>query len=126
MTSKSILFADDNVHIREFCQRTFAEEGYRVVLARDGDEAVRLAIKEYFDLIILDVGMPSVTGLEAAQRIKTVCPCVPIVFFTAHDKGRFSSGFREFAVACVEKTEDLTELKQVVARLTGNCLEHLP
>jgi CheY-like chemotaxis protein len=123
MVLERILFADDNVHIREFVQQTFAREGYCVVLARDGDEAVRLAVKERFDLIILDLGMPSVGGVEAARRIKTVCPSIPIVFFTAHDKERLPANHGEFAVACVEKTEDLTKLKQVVATLLANRVE---
>jgi CheY-like chemotaxis protein len=121
---KSILFADDNGHIREYCKRVFEAEGYRVVLARDGDEAVRLAMTESFDLIILDFGMPAVSGFEAAQRIKTVCPSLPIMFFTAHDEDCLPA--RRIAVAYVEKSDDLTELKQVVARLLANCEEHVP
>ncbi len=121
---KSILFADDNGHIREYCKRAFEAEGYRVVLARDGDEAVRLAMTESFDLIILDFSMPAVSGYEAAQRIKTVCPSLPIMFFTAHDEDCLPA--RRVAVAYVEKTDDLTELKQVVAKVLANPDEHEP
>jgi hypothetical protein len=63
--------------------------------------------------------MPNVSGFEAALRIKTVCPSVPLVFFTAHDKWRLPSEVRKLAVACVEKADDLTELKRVVAKLMG-------
>ena len=120
---KSILFADDNGHIREYFKRAFEAEGYRVVLARDGDEAVRLAMTESFDLIILDFCMPAVSGFEAAQRIKTVCPSLPIIFFTAHDEDCLPAS--RVAVAYVEKTDDLTELKQVVTKLLENCDEHV-
>ncbi len=126
MAQKRILFADDNAHIREFLQGSFAGEGYCVVLARDGDEAVHLAMKECFDLIILDVGMPGVGGFEAARRIKTVCPSIPIVFFTARDRDRLPANHRDFAVACVEKSDDLTELKQIVASRLANRDEDVP
>jgi CheY-like chemotaxis protein len=114
---KRILFADDNGHIREYCKRAFEAEGYCIVLARDGDEAVRLAMTESFDLIILDLSMPKVGGLEAAQRIKTICPSLPIMFFTAHDEDCLPERRREIAVACVEKTDDLTGLKQMMAKV---------
>jgi CheY-like chemotaxis protein len=123
---KRILFADDNGHIREYCKRAFEVEGYCVVLARDGNEAVRLAMNESFDLIILDLSMPSVGGLEAARRIKTIRPLLPIMFFTAHDEDCLPASRRDLALACVEKTDDLTELKQVVAKLLETSDEHAP
>jgi CheY-like chemotaxis protein len=118
---KSILFADDNSHIREYCHQAFEDEGYSVILARNGDEAVQLAMKECVDLIILDLGMPYVSGIEAARRIKTICPSIPIMFYTAQRRDRLPADHRKLAVAYVEKADDLTELKHVVAKLLASC-----
>jgi CheY-like chemotaxis protein len=114
---KSILFADDNKSIREFCRQELEDEGYRILLARDGVEAVLLAQKEHFDLAILDINMPVLGGFEAAQRIKAIARSIPVVFFTANDEDCVPDRRSELASACVEKTDDLSELKQVVARL---------
>jgi two-component system autoinducer 1 sensor kinase/phosphatase LuxN len=116
-TMRSILFADDNKNIREFCKQELEDEGYRVLLARDGAEAARLVQKEHIDLAILDINMPIVNGFEAAQRIKAIAPAIPIMFFTAHDEDCIRDHRSRLAAACVEKTDDLAELKQVAARL---------
>jgi len=118
-TMKSILLADDNKNIREFCKRELEDEGYRVLLARDGREAARFVQTEHPDLAILDLHMPVVDGFEAAERIKAVSPLTPIMFFTACDEDCVPEQRSKLAAACVAKTDDLTELKRVVARLLG-------
>ena len=65
----TILFADDCVSIRELLREEFEEEGYRVLTARDGREAVDLFRAERPDLAILDVKMPGKDGLEVARLI---------------------------------------------------------
>jgi CheY-like chemotaxis protein len=111
---RTILFADDNQNIREYCRHELEEEGYRVVLARDGAEAARLACRERPDLVILDISMPGTDGLEAACRIKTSVPGVPVIFFTLYDEVCPKDARSRVAAACVEKCEDLTELKRVI------------
>jgi DNA-binding NtrC family response regulator len=117
---KTLLFADDNKNIREFCRQELADEGYRVILARDGRDAVRLVQEEHPDLAILDICMPSTGGLEALERIKAVDPAIPIIFFTANDEDCVTDSRSRFAIACVEKSEDLGELKRTVVRLLSS------
>lgn len=114
---KSILFADDNHNIRTFCKQELEAEGYRVLLAGDGEEAVRLVHYASVDLAILDVSMPVISGLEAAQRIRSIAPTMPIVFFTAGGCDRLPSRWSELALGCVEKSDDLGELKRLCASL---------
>ena len=83
---KTILFADDNIAIREYCRTAFAEEGYRVVLARDGIEALEVFVTETPDLAILDISMPRSSGLETLEQIKSLSPRTPVILFTAHDQ----------------------------------------
>ena len=111
----TILFADDNTNIREYCRRELEEEGYRVIVARDGAEAIRLASSDVPDLAVLDICMPGMNGLEAVPRIRAAKPDVPIVFFTSHDDACVQDQRAGYASACVQKCEDLTELKLVIA-----------
>ncbi len=113
---KTILFADDQKNIREWFREEFEEDGYRVVLARDGEEAVRLAGQTAFDLVVLDLWMPAGHGLEAVERIKAVAPTVPVLFFTGNDELCVRDERSRFAMACVDKSGDLMELKRAVER----------
>lgn len=112
---KTILFADDNKNIREFCRATFEEEGYRVALARDGIEALQLFLAEPPDLAVLDISMPRASGLEILEQIKGLSPETPVILFTAHDEDCLRDRRAVLADACVEKSEDFTELKRIVA-----------
>lgn len=112
-----ILVADDNKHIREFCKSELEAEGYVVFLARDGREATRVAESQRLDLAILDIRMPTMDGFDAAVRIKAIAPTVPILFFTAHDEAVRNGDRGNTAVARIAKSDDLTELKQAIARL---------
>ena len=112
---QTILLADDNKNIREYCRRELEDDGYRVVLACDGSEALRLTSRLRPDLIILDICMPGVDGLEALDGIRATQPDVPVVFFTSFEDVCSRDERARYATACVEKREDLSELKRVVA-----------
>ncbi len=112
---KTILVADDQKNIREYCRLSLADEGYRVFLAADGAEAVAKFILESPDLAILDISMPRTNGLEALEKIKKLAPRTPVVLFTAHDDDCLHDRRAMLATACVEKAGDLTELKRTVA-----------
>lgn len=113
---KSILFADDNRSIREFCKDQLESAGYNVVLARNGVEATQLVASNRIDLAILDIKMPIMNGYQAAARIKSIDPSLPIMFFTGHveNPGELRDGP---AILRVTKGQDLSELKSAVARL---------
>jgi len=84
--AKTILVADDNPTIRKMlCQMFEAEDDYDLCAeATNGAEAVSLAKQCRPDLIILDLSMPVINGLEAAKEIKRIMPDVPIILFTIH------------------------------------------
>jgi CheY-like chemotaxis protein len=114
---KTILFADDNKHIREHCRSVLEDEGYRVVVARDGFDALRVSAEACPDVAVLDISMPRMGGLAALQRLNAVSPEVPVILFTAYDEDCVSDPRGGLAAACVEKSEDLTELKRTIRRL---------
>jgi CheY-like chemotaxis protein len=111
----TVLIADDNRSIREFCRGEFEDEGYDVLIAHNGAEAVALASQFVPDLVVLDVCMPGMNGLEALTRIKRHDPEMAVVLFTAFDDACLKDGRALQANACVDKSHDLSELKQVVS-----------
>jgi CheY-like chemotaxis protein len=113
---KTILFVDDNKNIREFCKKELEEDGYIVVTARDGMEAIGLVRGNSPDIVVLDICMPSVNGLETIEVIHSIDADLPVVFFTAYDEDCLKDRRGRFAESCVEKSEDLTDLKLAVCR----------
>ena len=118
---KTILLADDHKSIREFCRQELEDDGYRVITACHGAEAIELVEQKTQDLVILDLRMPRKNGFEAAEEIKASEPKLPIIFLTSHDEDCMRDDRGLLAKACVEKREDLTELKREIARVMGSC-----
>jgi len=122
----TILFVDDHKNIREYCRRELEEEGYRVFVARDGEEAIRLMESVRPDLFILDIRMPGINGLEAAAEIRARQCDEPIILFTSYDDACTRDERASCATACVEKREDLTELKDVIVAVLRSRRQGLP
>jgi len=80
-----ILVAEDEPDIRELVSITLKYNGFEVTVAADGLEAVALAGRENFDLIILDVRMPRMTGYEACRELRQqeATKKIPIIFLSA-------------------------------------------
>ena len=68
---KRILIADDESHIRRILQFNLERAGYEVVAVADGVTALETALADHPDLIILDVSMPGMTGLDVCRQLKT-------------------------------------------------------
>jgi two-component system, OmpR family, alkaline phosphatase synthesis response regulator PhoP len=89
-TTKKILIADDEPDIREIIQFNLQQEGYEVVTAKTGDDAIEKAIKNKPDLIILDIMMPGKDGMEVCNLLRMMPDFKKtlIVFLTARsDEG---------------------------------------
>ncbi|HEX4949146.1 MAG TPA: response regulator [Blastocatellia bacterium] len=120
-TARKILVADDNDDIRDMLALLLRRLGHEVVVAADGESAVALARREKPDLILMDVMMPRLSGLEAARKIYEIAELhtVPIVAISAFRNPLVettSSGtFRWHAY--LNKPVDPMELERVVAGL---------
>ena len=117
-----ILVAEDADVIREAIRRVLTGAGFRVTVARDGAEALRIASEESFDLVSTDVVMPEMDGYELTRRLRQLPAYrdVPIVMVTSKaeriDRIR---GFDAGVDAYLTKPTDATELLRVIER-------HLP
>jgi two-component system, OmpR family, response regulator len=82
--TQRILVVDDDLHIREVIRVTLSKAGMAATEARDGKEALTRFAGDRPDLIILDIGMPELDGLDVCRQIRKSSD-VPIVFLTARD-----------------------------------------
>jgi two-component system response regulator MprA len=80
-----VLVVDDDPRITELLRRVLAYEGYSVSIAASGDEALQKALERPPSLIVLDLMLPGVDGLEVARRLRAAGDNVPILMLTARD-----------------------------------------
>jgi two-component system alkaline phosphatase synthesis response regulator PhoP len=87
-TAKKILIVDDEPDILEFLQYNLRKEGYQVVTASDGLQALQVAERELPDLILLDIMMPEMDGVETCRQLrsKKSFDDTPVAFLTARDE----------------------------------------
>lgn len=88
LAHKKILVVDDEVYILHILDFSLGAEGYEVITAADGEEAIDRARVEKPDLVVLDIMMPKVDGFEACRRLKAdpETSQIPVILLTA--KGR--------------------------------------
>jgi CheY-like chemotaxis protein len=79
-----ILIVDDNASIRHILRAEFERRDWKVEEARNGREAIEKAEESKPDLIVLDLAMPVMNGLEAAPVLRPMLPTVPIILFTLY------------------------------------------
>ena len=113
---KTILVVDDEEHIRLLYKEEFEEDGYNVVLAASGEDALTKIGKDTPDLITLDIKMPGMDGITLARKIKDMRNDVPIIFISAyedykHDFGTWASD------AYFVKSANLSELKTLISTI---------
>ena len=115
---KRILIVDDEENIRELYRVELSDEGYKVELAENGQQALLKFESFRPDLVTLDVIMPGMNGIEVLQRIREKNPSVPVLLLTAF--GDFRQDFTTWASdAYIVKSADVSELKETIRRLLG-------
>lgn len=111
-----ILVVEDEQNQRELYAMELEDEGYEVEQASNGREAVELVKKNKFDLVVLDIRMPEMDGIEALGKILSRDKKIPIVIYTAYTN--YKSNFMTWtADAYVTKSSDLGELKQKIKEI---------
>ncbi len=120
----SILIAEDNAVNRRLITKVLESAGHRVVSAANGKEAANAFQTEMFDLVLMDMDMPDINGLEATQMIRAAEPAgsrIPIYALTAHtlpiDRERcFQAGMDGF----ISKPIDVDDVLRLVAEVTSS------
>lgn len=115
---RTILVVDDEEDIRLLYREELEEAGYRVEVAPDGNEALRMVRRSRPDLMTIDIKMPGMDGIELLGRVREIYRDLPIVICTAY--GDFKRDFGTWASdAYLTKSADLAELKDKICELLG-------
>ncbi len=116
----TILIVDDEKNIRDGLAEAFALEGYATLTAQDGQEAQNILDDHYVDLVVTDLKMPKVSGMELLQFIKRRWQNIPVIIITAHgDISEAVAAMQYGALEFITKPLDLDHL----LKLTKNALE---
>ena len=114
----TVLVADDNEVAQRLCKRVLEKAGYGVLIAADGLQAVDIAMSQRPAMILMDVAMPGIDGLEAMRRIKEQIPTMPIVIASAHSMASDRERFRRVRSGAAQSIAGtglgLTIVKQIV------------
>lgn len=115
---KRILVVEDDEGMRFLLRDFFEEEGFEVETAEDGSKVVSKLIKKLFDLVITDIRMPGLSGLEILSTLKQIQPGITVVVITAFgSKDVRNRTLARGADAYLEKPIQLEKLKSLVNQL---------
>ncbi len=114
---EKILIVDDDLSFRRVVEYTLEEEGYETTVAANGEEALNLFSESEYSLVVTDVRMPQLGGLELLKRTQAIAPEVPVVVVTAHAAVEDAvDAMREGAFDYIEKPVNRDQLKFVVRK----------
>jgi two-component system, OmpR family, response regulator MprA len=116
-----MLVVDDDPRITELLRRILAYEGYSVAIAASGDEALKRTLERPPDLIVLDILLPGINGLEVARRLRAAGDNVPILMLTARDSVAdrvegFEMGADDYLIKPFAPEELLVRVKALLRR----------
>jgi len=115
MLKDKILVADDEQSMREFLDIMLKKEGYKVSLASNGEEVVKLIDNDLFDLVLLDIRMPKLDGISALKKIKAITPETIVIMITAYASADTAiKAMKEGAYDYITKPFKVEEIKLII------------
>jgi two-component system, response regulator, stage 0 sporulation protein F len=116
MKSARLLIVDDEENIRILFKEELEDEGYEIDLASNGYEAIEKFKTGGFDVIILDIKMPGMDGIQVLNEIKNMNKDQPVILCSAY--GEFKQDFSSWVSdGYVVKSADTGELKQTIKKI---------
>lgn len=112
----TILLVEDNKNQRLLYEQELSLEGYKVITAVDGKAALEKVQEQQPDIVIMDINLPLMDGVEAMGHILSKDKSIPIIINTAYSN--YKDNFMSWAAdAYIVKSSDLTELKNKIKEL---------
>ena len=117
---KSLLIVDDDIAHRTML-RILLDWQYAISEADDGSTAIEKVSKQNFDMILMDIRMPGVSGLEALDQIRSLRPDVPILMMTAYFSDVIADQAKDRgAFGCLGKPFNFEELRQTIQQAVAS------
>jgi DNA-binding NtrC family response regulator len=114
----SILIVDDEKEILESLEELLKSEGYQTAVASTGEEGLKKRAQDPFDLVLLDISLPDLDGIDVLRSIKKDSPEIPVVMITAYDSSRLAfQASKEGAESYITKPWDNDKLLLEVSNL---------
>ena len=115
---KTILLVEDDKNQLLLYKQELSHEGYNIITAEDGQEAVKKVKEHTPDLIVMDINMPKMNGIESLGKILSDHKKIPIIINTAYSS--YKDDFMSWSAdAYIIKSSDLKELKDKIKELIG-------
>jgi len=124
MSNEKILIVDDDQHIRNACMETLTlekkEGGYVVETAETGEEALEILEKEFFNVVLTDIKMPGMGGIEVLKQVKKIHPYTEVIVFTAY--GTIESAVEAMKIGAYDYMTKPLDIDMLNMKVT-KCLE---
>jgi CheY-like chemotaxis protein len=118
MKPATILIVDDEEHIRLLFKEELEDEGYTVDLASNGLDALDKLKRSAYSVIVLDIKMPGMDGIQTLAEIKKINKDQPVILCSAY--GEFKQDFASWVSdGYIVKSADTRELKEMIRRISG-------
>lgn len=118
---KKILVVDDDLGMCETLTDILEGEGYEVVTANDGYQAVELTTQNCFDFVLMDIRMPGMTGVEACKIMRNEKPDLKVILMTAYAvEVLVAEAIKELAVKVVSKPLDIDNVLNMIKNSRKN------
>lgn len=127
--SKKILIVDDEIEMLNLLKIHLGNNKYDIVTAMDGESCLEIAASEKPDVILLDLLLPGMSGIEACRRLKEDDDTknIPIIMLTAAGSDMASKGLEKGAVSFITKPFDISNLlSEIKAALKNKKIRHRP
>jgi DNA-binding NtrC family response regulator len=119
-THEKILVVDDEKHVRTLFERVLVKEGYQVECAASGSEAIDKLASNSFDLVVTDLKMDGIDGLDLIKKGKRAKQDLPFVLISGYGTAQTAGlAAKEGADVFLMKPIDITELKSAVKKALG-------
>lgn len=117
MTNKKILVVDDDSSHRQMLTAVLSEQGFDITAAASGEEAIFAVEKQFYDLLLMDIRMGQMDGIDALKKIKEISPGIPIIMMTAYASVNTAvDALKSGAYDYLTKPLDIDELKMLVEK----------
>lgn len=111
------MVADDDPVIRKLLYQVLSEDGHKVSLATNGAQVIEEVQKEDFELLLSDVHMPVMNGLETLRIMRSTFPQLPVVMMDSYPDQLVKQAENEGALTCIHKPFDLRELREIIEKV---------